>query len=263
MTVSSPCAPAAAALPDAPAAAEAALPALELRHIGVRRGHGASAHLALDDVSLRLPRGSLGALIGPNGGGKSTLLAVAAGQLRPDAGQRLTDPALRVALLPQTSTLDRSFPLRVHELVAMGLWWRIGSLRGLTAALRQQVDEALATVGLTAQAQRLVGELSSGQLQRALFARLMLQDAGLILLDEPFNALDARTSADLLALLLRWRAEGRTVLAVLHDLATVRRHFDQVLLLAGRPLASGAPDAVLKPALLARAGLLAEGGARA
>jgi zinc/manganese transport system ATP-binding protein len=118
--------------------------------------------------------------------------------------------------------------------------------RGLTAADRSRVLQALAAVGLAGFEQRWLGELSVGQVQRVLFARVLLQDAGLILLDEPFNAIDARTTADLLALLVRWRDEGRTVVAVLHDLDQVRVHFDQTLLLARETVAWGPTAEVLR-----------------
>jgi zinc/manganese transport system ATP-binding protein len=123
---------------------------------------------------------------------------------------------------------------------------RIGSFRGLRAADRARVEQALAAVGLAGFEQRWLGELSAGQVQRVLFARVLLQDAGLILLDEPFNAIDARTTADLLALLQRWRTRARTVIAVLHDLEQVREHFDQVLLLARERVAWGPTAEVLR-----------------
>jgi zinc/manganese transport system ATP-binding protein len=142
--------------------------------------------------------------------------------------------------------------------VATGLWSRIGSFGVLAASDRRQVDHALAAVGLSGFAQRWLGELSAGQVQRALFARLLVQDAGLILLDEPFNAIDARTTADLLALLRRWKQEARTVIAVLHDLEQVREHFDETLLLAREPVAWGPTAQVLNAEHLFRARQMAE-----
>src|SRR5574343_329727 len=203
------------------------------------RGHPAVHHL-----SGRFAAGRATAVIGPNGAGKSSLLSAIAGVSRADVDGRIErDPALRVAWLPQAGDLDRSFPVRVHEFVAMGLWDRIGLWRGVNRAQRQAVTDALAAVGLAGFEHRLIGELSSGQAQRVLFARVLVQDAGLILLDEPFNAIDARTTGDLLALLPRWKAEGRTVIAVLHDMDQVERHFD---------------EAVLRPEHLQRARRMAE-----
>jgi zinc/manganese transport system ATP-binding protein len=116
----------------------------------------------------------------------------------------------------------------------------------------------LAAVGLTGLEQRPIGTLSAGQLQRALFARVLLQDAQLILLDEPFNAIDARTTLDLLSILRGWHEEGRTVIAVLHDLEQVRAHFGNALLLARQCIACGTTAAVLTPDNLARARRMAE-----
>lgn len=217
------------------------------------RGHPAVHHL-----SGAFGAGLLTAVVGPNGAGKSTLLGALGGTIRDFEGRIERDPAQRVAYLPQASALDRSFPVQVHELVAMGLWSRIGSFGGLRPADRAGVDQALAAVGLGGFGQRWLGELSAGQAQRVLFARVLMQDAQLILLDEPFNAIDARTTADLLALLHRWKREARTVIAVLHDIEQVREHFEQVLLLARERVAWGPTAEVLKAEHLFKARQLAE-----
>jgi zinc/manganese transport system ATP-binding protein len=197
-------------------------------------------------------------VVGPNGAGKSSLLAALGGSLRSFEGRIERDASLRMAYLPQASALDRSFPVRVHEAVAMGLWARIGSFGALRAADHAAVGRALAAVGLAGFENRWLGELSAGQAQRVLFARVLMQDAGLILLDEPFNAIDARTTADLLALLQRWKLEARTVIAVLHDLDQVREHFEQVLLLAREPVAWGPTAEVIQAEHLFRARQMAE-----
>jgi zinc/manganese transport system ATP-binding protein len=127
----------------------------------------------------------------------------------------------------------------VGDFVAMGLWRMLGPFRGIGAADQVRIEQALASVGLPGFARRTIGSLSGGQLQRILFARLLLQDARLILLDEPFAAIDARTVSDLLELVERWHGEGRTVLAVLHDLDLVRERFPEALLLAREPVAWG------------------------
>jgi zinc/manganese transport system ATP-binding protein len=232
----------------------AAPPQLVLHELTVsHRGHPAVHHL-----SGRFVPGALTAVVGPNGAGKSTLLAALAG-MRPEHQGRIDrDPALRLAWLPQAATIDRSFPLQVHELASWGLWHRTGAFGRLSADDHARVEQALAAVGLADCGRRWIGELSAGQLQRVLFARVLLQDAALILLDEPFNAIDARTTADLLALLPRWRDEGRTVIAVLHDLEQVRAHFDQVLLLARERIAWGPTAEVLHAEHLFRARRMAE-----
>lgn len=217
------------------------------------RGHPAVHHLSGAFVA-----GNLTAVVGPNGAGKSSLLGALGGTIRGYEGRIERDPALRVAYLPQASALDRSFPVRVHEVVAMGLWSRIGSFGALRSEDRHRLDETLAAVGLSGFGRRWLGELSAGQAQRVLFARVLIQDAGLILLDEPFNAIDARTTADLLALLHRWKHESRTVIAVLHDLEQVREHFEQVLLLARERVAWGPTAEVLKAEHLFKARQMAE-----
>lgn len=217
------------------------------------RGHPAVHHL-----SGTFAPGALTAVVGPNGAGKSSLMTVLAGVRRSFQGRLERPPAAQVAYLPQAAALDRSVPVTVHEVVAMGCWARLGSFRGLDAAGRAAVAQALAAVGLSGFERRLIGELSAGQAQRVLFARVLVQDASLILLDEPFNAIDARTTADLLALLPRWRDEARTVIAVLHDLEQVRAHFDQVLLLAREPVAWGPTAQVLRAEHLFRARQMAE-----
>jgi zinc/manganese transport system ATP-binding protein len=217
-----------------------------------------NGHPAVHHLSGAFAAGALTAVVGPNGAGKSSLLGALGGTIAGFEGHIDRDPALRVAYLPQASALDRSFPVRVHEVVAMGLWSRIGNFGSLRPADRVGVTQALAVVGLTGFEQRWLGELSAGQAQRVLFARVLLQDAGLILLDEPFNAIDARTTADLLAVLQRWQREGRTVIAVLHDLDQVRQHFGQVLLLARERVAWGPTAEVLKAEHLFKARQMAE-----
>lgn len=216
-------------------------------------------HPALHHVSGHFAPGSLTAVIGPNGAGKSTLLKSLAGLVQSDPhGHVAHAPGLRLAYLPQHSELDRSFPLTVHDCVLMGLWGQTGAFGSATPAMLARVDAALEAVGLQGFERRPVGTLSSGQLQRALFARLLVQDADLILLDEPFNAVDSKTTAGLLTLVQQWHRQGRTVIAVLHDDAQVKEHFPQTLLLARECIAWGATAEVLTEANLQRARAMAE-----
>lgn len=211
-------------------------------------------------VSGEFAAGALTAIVGPNGAGKTTLLNAIMGRLRPSTGRIEVDPhcAGRIAWLPQQAEIDRAFPLQVFDLVAMGLWRQIGSFGRVRPAHRDAVLGALQTVGLSGFERRNIGELSAGQFQRVLFARTLLQDAPVILLDEPFNAVDARTTDDLLAVVQGWRAEGRTVIAVLHDMSQVQAHFDEALLLARRCVAWGPVHEVLQPAHLASARHMAQ-----
>ena len=146
----------------------------------------------------------------------------------------------------------------VLDLVSLGHWPRRGALGAIERPLRDAAREALASVGLAGFERRRIGELSVGQFQRVLFARVLLQDAQLILLDEPFNGIDARTSTDLLAVVRRWHGESRTVVAVLHDMELVREHFPQSLLLAREAVAWGPTAQVLRAENLFRARQMAE-----
>ncbi len=214
---------------------------------------GYDGHPAVHHLDLRIAPGSLVAVVGPNGAGKSTLFKGLCGELAPLSGSISGLEAVRPAWLPQTSTLDPGFPVTVWEMVAMGLWQQVGALGRFTAEHRRRCDAALAAVGLSGFALRGLDTLSGGQLQRARFARLLLQDAPVVLLDEPFAAIDQRTTEDLLALLHRWQAAGRTVIAVLHDLQQVRAHFPLTLVLAREPIAWGPTSEVLTEANWSRA----------
>lgn len=210
---------------------------------------GYDRHPAVHHITGDVAQGVLLAVVGSNGAGKSTLLKAMVGELKPLSGRidlhghRKHD----IAYLPQVVEIDRSFPISVFDCVAMGLWREIGASGGLDRTGSERVNEALAAVHLSGLAGRPVGALSGGQFQRVLFARLLLQDAKVILLDEPFRAVDARTIADLIGLIERWHAEGRTVIAVLHDIELVRRYFPQTLLLAREVLAWGPTPEVLTP----------------
>jgi len=214
-----------------------------------RVSFGWRERVAIRDLSGAFERGSLTAVVGPNGAGKSTLIKGIMGVLSPLRGRiRLGgDTRDDMACLPQVGELDRSFPISTYDLVAMGAWRRVGAWGRFDAAERERVWQALETVGMADFGARVIGTLSGGQLQRALFARLLLHDAQTLLLDEPFAAVDRATTEDLMALLLRWNDEGRTEIAVLHDLAMVRASFPQALLLAGQAVGWGATADVLTP----------------
>jgi zinc/manganese transport system ATP-binding protein len=193
--------------------------------------------------------GALVAVVGPNGAGKSTLFKGIVGAIKPLAGriERNGLAPQEIAYLPQAAEIDRSFPINVYDLVAMGLWRRAGSFGGLGQNRRDEVERAIAAVGLTGFEDRAIATLSGGQMQRMLFARLLLQDARVIVLDEPFNAVDVKTSADLFALVQRWHGERRTVLTAMHDIDFVKAHFPETLLLAREPVAWGNTATVLTP----------------
>jgi zinc/manganese transport system ATP-binding protein len=210
---------------------------------------GYNGHPAVHHLSGVFEPGSMTAVVGPNGSGKSTLLKGLTGILRP-LGGRIERGCLRIsqmAYLPQQAEIDRSFPITVLDIVALGLWQRIGMFGGMKKELWEQAWQALGAVGLEGFEPRAIGDLSAGQFQRVLFARLLLQDCPVILLDEPFTAVDARTTADLLGVIRRWHAENRTIIAVLHNYDQVRSYFPKTLMLARDPIGWGDTHEVLTP----------------
>ncbi len=216
---------------------------------------GYDRHPAVHHLETELRPGSLTAVVGPNGAGKSTLLKGIAGALRPLDGSVSTGTIKRqdIAYLPQQAEVDREFPINVLDFVAMGLWRQIGPFGAIRRRVRRRIEEAIAAVGLSGFEGRQIGSLSGGQMQRAMFARLLLQDAQIVLLDEPFNAVDTKTVSDLLALVQRWHGERRTIVTVLHNMEHVRRHFPDTLLLARQLIAHGPTGEVLTAENLFRA----------
>jgi zinc/manganese transport system ATP-binding protein len=221
---------------------------------------GYDRHPAVHHLNGEVESGALIAVVGPNGAGKSTLFKGIVGALKPLAGRvgrEGIDPR-EIAYLPQAAEIDRTFPINVYDMVAMGLWQQTGLFGGIGRATHDRIHAAIAAVGLTGFERRAIGTLSGGQMQRMLFARLLLQDARLIVLDEPFNAIDAKTCADLIELVHRWHDEKRTVLAALHDIDLVKANFPETLLLAREKVAWGATPSVLTPANLLKARQMCE-----
>ncbi len=230
--------------------------ALQFRNLTL----GYERHPAVHHLTGTVADGTLLAVIGPNGAGKSTLLKGIVGVLRPLDGaiERAHAGKEDVAYLPQIAEIDRSFPITVYDLVAMGLWRRAGLFGGISKRQRDEIEKAISAVGLEGFEGRTIGTLSGGQMQRALFARLLLQDARLILLDEPFTSLDAKTISDLLDLIHRWHGERRTILIVLHDLDLARAQFPETLLLAREAVAWGRTEEVLTAENLLKARQMCE-----
>jgi len=216
-------------------------------------------HPAVHHLSGALRAGTLTAIVGPNGAGKSTLLKAILRLVPLNEGRIETTLQRReIAYLPQQAEIDRRFPLTVLDVVQLGHWPSAGLFGALTVEARGRARVALAAVGLSGFETRRLASLSAGQFQRVLFARMLLQDAPLILLDEPFTAIDAKTTADLIAVVRRWHGEQRTVVAVLHDIDQVRRHFPESLLLAREAIAWGPTATTLKAANLRRTRAMAE-----
>ncbi len=208
-------------------------------------------------LSIDIEAGAALAVLGANGSGKSSFIKMLLGLVAPLSG-RLIWPGGRprtIGYLSQMTEFDRRFPVRVRDLVAMGAWRGFGPWSGLWSSLwsgldrpgQSRVAAALEAAHIPQLADQPLHTLSGGQLQRALFARVMLQDAPLILLDEPFSAVDQSTEAHLLSIIGGWRHEGRAVVLVVHDLSSVLDHCDQALLLGGGDATHGAVETVLAP----------------
>ena len=229
--------------------------ALELRRLTASY----SSRPVLWDVEAEFPRGSLSAIVGPNGAGKSTLLKAALGLMPVDSGQSLIlgRPARealdRVAYVPQRDAIDWDFPVTVREVVEMGRYRNAGWIRRLGRSDAERVDASLEEVGMTAFASRQIGALSGGQRQRVFLARALAQEAPLLVMDEPFSGIDARTEAAILKLLAGLRDRGRSIVVVHHDIETVSRVFDWALLLNVRTVSCGPVGEALDEENLRRA----------
>ncbi|MFB9146191.1 metal ABC transporter ATP-binding protein [Halomonas alkalicola] len=239
-------------MPDARLGKEVIASPLAIQGLTVSYDHRPVVH----SVDFVTPPGSMSAIIGPNGAGKSSLLKAALGITRRLTGEvrvfgRPFDQMTRhVAYVPQRNSVDWDFPARVIDVVAMGLfrdlrWWQFGG-----SGQRRRAMRALARVGMEAFAERQIGQLSGGQQQRVFLARALVQEADLTILDEPFAGVDAATETAIVEVLKSLRDEGRTLLCVHHDLATVRSYFDHVLLLNVRRVAAGPVDEVFTEANL-------------
>ncbi|GAA3667737.1 metal ABC transporter ATP-binding protein [Microbacterium marinilacus] len=217
--------------------------------------------LALDDVSLSVAEGRVTGLIGMNGAGKSTLFKAITGMIRPSRGSvRIggTAPADArkrglLGYVPQSEDVDWAFPVSVRDVVMMGRYGRQGPSRRVRAEDRAAVDEALDRVELTDLADRQIGRLSGGQRKRAFVARGIAQDAGVLLLDEPFAGVDKRSEATIVRLLRELAAGGRTVLVSTHDLHALPALADDAVLLQHRIVFQGAVAEALRPETLALA----------
>lgn len=203
---------------------------------------------AVFSVDMTVRAGAMTAIIGPNGAGKSTLLKAALGIITPLSGQvtvfgkPLAAQRHRIAYVPQRASVDWDFPTRVIDVVLMGLYRQVGLLGRMRGAHMDKAHDCLARVGMEDFADRQIGQLSGGQQQRVFLARALAQDADLYLLDEPFAGVDAATERAIISVLQDLRAQGRTVVAVHHDLSTVRSYFDDVFLINTRKIAEGPVD---------------------
>lgn len=209
--------------------------------------------LVLWDVGMEIQPGRTTAIVGPNGAGKSTLLKAALGLIPVSSGvisffgSPLRKCRSRVAYVPQRESVDWDFPVNARDVVAMGLYRRIGWCLPVRSIHRRMADEALADVGMADFARRQISELSGGQQQRVFLARALAQKADLYLMDEPFASVDAATEKAILGVLERIKASGGTVVCVHHDLETIAGYFDDAILLNMRVVAQGPVREIMTP----------------
>ena len=215
-------------------------------------------HPAVHHLTASINKGDWLAIVGPNGAGKSTLLNALAGVITDYEGDIVGLCPNQVAYLPQQNQIEKSFPITVFDLVSTGLWKEIGFTRGLSVSQKNTCVSALNAVGLEGFENRLIGTLSGGQLQRSLFARVLVQNQEIILLDEPFNAIDIKTLNDLTEVIKQWHKNKRTVVMVTHDLEYVKEFCPKSLLLARECVDFGATRSVLTEKNLKYARQLAE-----
>lgn len=200
---------------------------------------------AVFSVDMTVAKGSMTAIIGPNGAGKSTLLKAALGIITPLAGTALAfgqpfeSMRTKIAYVPQRASVDWDFPTRVLDVVIMGLYRELGLLRRVRKSHIADAMACLKRVGMTDFADRQIGQLSGGQQQRVFLARALAQKADLYLLDEPFAGVDAATEKAIIDVLKSLKDDGKTVVAVHHDLSTVTEYFDHVFMINTTRIAEG------------------------
>lgn len=226
-------------------------PILEMKNVSVRF----NGTPALDGVSFQLQRGEQVAIIGPNGAGKSTLFNVIAGVLPPAQGQvdiygHGPGQHTCIAYVPQRSQVDWKFPVNVADVVMMGRVSKLGLFRWPQRRDWVLVEEALALVGMAHLAKRQIGELSGGQQQRVFIARSLVQEAELMLMDEPLTGLDVKSQEDIFSVLGKLRQRNVTILVATHDLNLAAERFDRLMLLNQRIIGFGHASQVFTPELL-------------
>jgi zinc/manganese transport system ATP-binding protein len=202
-------------------------------------------HPAVHHLNATINQGQWLAVVGPNGAGKSTLLNVLAGIITEYEGSIKGINPNNVAYLPQQTKLDKDFPITVLELISTGLWQEIGFSGSLSDTQIERCMNALEAVGLDGFENRIINTLSGGQLQRSLFARVLMQDQQVILLDEPFNAIDTKTLTDLTSVIKEWQNKNRTIIMVTHDLEYVKDNCPTSMLLAKECIDLGSTKSVL------------------
>ena len=230
-------------------------PCLEVQNLSVYYGEKE----AISDINLSLPEGKIIGIMGPNGSGKTTLLKCMTGLLKPSSGnvlaygKPLASQRPKISYIPQKDQVDWDFPMSIRDLVQMSLYRHMRWYQPLSDRLTRIADEAINSMGLTDIQDTQIGQLSGGQQQRAFIARALASDANILLLDEPFTGVDAKTTDDLIRIFQKLKNQGKTVVLVHHDLANAKSFLDHVILLKRTLLKSGDANEVLNSPELVKA----------
>jgi manganese/zinc/iron transport system ATP- binding protein len=225
------------------------VPALTVEHLSVFYHH----FCALSDISVEIAQGTMLAIVGPNGGGKSTFIKAVLGLINPHAGsvfffgKSFAQQRMRVAYIPQHLSVDWDFPASVLDVVLMGRYGHLGWFWRPSRHDIAKAHEALQAIDLAEYAHCHINELSGGQRQRVFVARALVQDADLLLLDEPLVGVDIATERLIIDLLKKLRTQNKTIMMVHHDLQTLSEYFDWVLLLNKTKIAYGPVAQVCMP----------------
>ncbi len=230
-------------------------PCLEVQNLSVYYGEKE----AISNINLSLPEGKIIGIMGPNGSGKTTLLKCMTGLLKPSSGnvlaygKPLASQRPKISYIPQKDQVDWDFPMSIRDLVQMSLYRHLRWYQPLSDGLIRIADEAIDSMGLTDIQDTQIGQLSGGQQQRAFIARALASDANILLLDEPFTGVDAKTTDDLIRIFQKLKNQGKTVVLVHHDLANAKSFLDHVILLKRTLLKSGDANEVLNSPELVKA----------
>jgi zinc/manganese transport system ATP-binding protein/zinc transport system ATP-binding protein len=235
---------------------DTAVPLVEL--VRVSSSYGST--VALQDVSLKIRSGQFMAIVGPNGGGKTTLLRTILGMARPDSGEVLLrgdkfshSSLQRVGYVPQLETIDWNFPITVEEVMTMGFFVKNRWFGGIDATARRKLDNILERLNLSGLGKRHIRELSGGQQQAVFIGRALVGDPELILLDEPASGLDIRSRDDVIHFLHEINHQGVAIVLTAHDLNWVAAHLPWAVCLNHRVIAEGRPNEVFNPQVLKEA----------
>ncbi|QGX68501.1 metal ABC transporter ATP-binding protein [Lactiplantibacillus plantarum] len=210
------------------------------------------------DVAVNFNAGKITGIIGPNGAGKSTMIKAMLGLIKFQTGtveyegRALKQFQKQIAYVEQRKDLDLTFPINVFDVVLTGTYGKLGLFREPSKADRQRCQDALEQLELADLAQRQISQLSGGQLQRVFVARALVQEANIIILDEPFVGIDLQSETAIMTILHQWRDAGKMIIVVHHDLNKVSRYFDDLVILNHGIVDYGPVDAVYTPANIER-----------